>query len=424
MTYLQAIDYLYNSLPMFQKVGAAAYNKDLSRTIAFCTALGNPHKKFKSVHIAGTNGKGTSAHTLSAVLQSAGYKTGLYTSPHLKSFTERIRIDGIEIDKKFVVDFVIENRELLEKIKPSFFETTVAMAFDHFAKHKVDIAIIEVGMGGRLDSTNIITPEVCLITQIGLDHQQFLGESLAEIALEKAGIIKSGVPVVIGDDHGILESAFIEKASNMNAPITFATAIKIEFQNNRKVKLLSGSLINTELQLSILSTYYLKNIPGIIGVIEELIKAGWQINDAAVQQGFASVQQLTGLKGRWQILSDSPLTICDVCHNTDGIRAIVDQIIKTAHNRLHFVYGTVNDKKIDDILTLLPKSAHYYFTQAKIPRALDASELAEKASNFGLKGESYPDVNQAIASAKSNANNNDMIFIGGSTFIVAEITEL
>ncbi|MDA1121387.1 MAG: bifunctional folylpolyglutamate synthase/dihydrofolate synthase [Bacteroidetes bacterium] len=411
---------------MFQRIGAAAFNKNLEKTRQLCAALNHPEASFKSVHIAGTNGKGSSAHSIAAILQCAGYKTGLYTSPHLKLFTERIRIDGIEINEESVVNFVNRNGPLLEQLKPSFFETTVAMAFDYFAKEQVDIAVIEVGMGGRLDSTNVITPEVCLITQIGFDHQQYLGETLEEISKEKAGIIKKGVPVVLGELNEKLLPIFRQKAAEENCELIRTSDYQIKKKQTELIKIDVRAPHKTysDLSIDIRGEYYLQNIPGIIETIYQLKSKGFRINENAIRDGLANVVTLTGLKGRWQVINNSPLIICDVGHNEAGLQSIVDQILKTKHKRLHFVLGTVNDKKLDPILDILPKSATYYFTQAKIPRALDASELSRRAFSFGLNGEVIPDVNEAIQRAMVKALENDLIFIGGSSFVVAEIDGL
>ena len=429
MTYQQALDYLFGSLPMFQRIGDKAFKNDLDNTLALCSALGKPQTKFKSIHIAGTNGKGTSAHTLAGILQSAGYKTGLYTSPHLRSFTERMRINGKKISEQNVVDFVVKHQNLLNEIKPSFFETTVAMAFDHFSREKVDIAVIEVGMGGRFDSTNVISPEVSLITQIGFDHQQFLGTNLEEIAFEKAGIIKPEVPVVIGAHQPDLLAVFKKRAYSSRSPITTADSYQV-IQKSRldhytEVDLLeNGQLSIDNLKISLQGDYFLQNIPGILETIRQLRIQGYTIDDDALRNGFSNIQELTGLKGRWQILNDKPLTICDIGHNTDGIKAILEQIRNIAHKKLHFIFGTVKDKKIDEVLSLLPKDATYYFCHADIPRALHAEVLHDIATTYGLHGKAIKNVNEAISQAKQSAQLDDLIFIGGSTFIVAEISTL
>ncbi len=430
MNFSEVVAYLYSQLPMFQRIGASAFKKDLSNTIALCEYLGNPHRKFKSIHVAGTNGKGSTSHSIAAVMQVAGYKTGLYTSPHLKSFTERIRVNGTEIPEDKVIEFVEKHKPFIEELKPSFFELTVAMAFDHFAQEQVDIAVIEVGMGGRLDSTNVIDPILSIITNIGFDHKEFLGNTLPEIAFEKAGIIKPNRPVVISQTQSETKDVFLKKALEGNAPIQFADVIyKIDKVSDQSAPGLysvhnlesnSKEVIPFQLQ----GDYQRFNLPGILLAIDELKKLGFPINKEAIHLGLANVASLTGLRGRWQTLSHSPLTICDTGHNEDGIRMVVDQLQSLPKNRLHFVIGMVRDKDIDGVLNLLPKDAIYYFTQAQIPRALEAQELREKASNFQLFGEAYQEINAAIQAAKSNAANDDVIFIGGSTFVVAEIDEL
>jgi dihydrofolate synthase / folylpolyglutamate synthase len=430
MNFSEVVAYLYSQLPMFQRIGASAFKKDLSNTIVLCEYLGNPHRKFKSIHVAGTNGKGSTSHSIAAVLQVEGYKTGLYTSPHLKSFTERIRVNGTEIPEQKVIEFVEQHKPFIEELKPSFFELTVAMAFDHFAQEQVDVAVIEVGMGGRLDSTNVIDPILSIITNIGFDHKEFLGNTLPEIAFEKAGIIKPNRPVVISQTQSETKDVFLKKALEGNAPIQFAdVTYKIDKVSDQSAPGLysvhnlesnSKEVIPFQLQ----GDYQRFNLPGILLAIDELKKLGFPINKEAIHLGLANVASLTGLRGRWQTLSHSPLTICDTGHNEDGIRMVVDQLQSLPKNRLHFVIGMVRDKDIDGVLNLLPKDAIYYFTQAQIPRALEAQELREKASNFQLFGEAYQEINAAIQAAKSNAANDDVIFIGGSTFVVAEIDEL
>jgi folylpolyglutamate synthase/dihydrofolate synthase len=434
MTYQEALDFLYGALPMFQRVGAAAFKKDLSNTIALCNHLGNPEKKFKSVHVAGTNGKGSSSHSLAAVFQAAGYKTGLYTSPHLKSFTERIRINGIEIPEEEVVRFVEANREFLLELKPSFFEMTVGMAFWYFAEEAVDIAIIEVGMGGRLDSTNVIEPELSLITNIGWDHMQYLGDTLPKIAAEKAGIIKAETPVVISQTQEECEPVFRQLAIERSAPLVFADDYwKVKKTNKGQAKsdiLLSASyevvhdLKKTELEFGLLGDYQVFNLPGILESIEQLRKMGWKLSDESVHQGLLKVSQLTGLKGRWQILGKNPWVITDTGHNEPGIKAILEQLKTYQFDQLWLVLGMVSDKDISKVLSLMPKNAHYIFCEASIPRAMPAKELAEKAAMQGLKGETIPSIPEAVRFARKKAKANDLIFIGGSTFVVAEIEEL
>ncbi|MBI1767976.1 MAG: bifunctional folylpolyglutamate synthase/dihydrofolate synthase [Bacteroidetes bacterium] len=428
-SYQEVIDYLYSSLPVFQRVGASAYKGDLSNTLALCEALGNPHQKFKSIHVAGTNGKGSSSHMLAAVLQSAGYKTGLYTSPHLKEFTERIKINGEEVSKEFVVDFVNRMKSVLERVQPSFFEATVAMAFDYFVQQKVEIAVVEVGLGGRLDSTNVITPEVSLITNISWDHMDLLGDTLQKIASEKAGIIKPNVPVVISERQKEVEDVFVKKSLETKSPITFALdEYKIKALGNGHFRLLNSPFgtigEEAEYQLELRGDYQEKNLAGVLAVIGVLKKKGLSISQKNISTGLQKTIQLTGLKGRWQKLNDKPLIICDTGHNEAGIKEVLDQITHREFKKLHIVWGTVKDKEVSKVLSLLPQSANYYFCQAKIPRAMLANELKEKANVFGLTGEVIEDVNEALATAKKNASIDDMIFIGGSTFVVAEIDNL
>jgi len=429
MDYQGSLDFLFNALPMFQNIGAQAYKADLKNTIQLCEHLGNPQLLFKSIHIGGTNGKGSSSHAIASVLQQAGYKTGLYTSPHLKSFTERIKINGIEIPELDVVHFVNTHKDYLAKSGLSFFEMTVGMAFWYFAKEKVDIAIVEVGMGGRLDSTNIISPEVALITNIGYDHQQFLGNTLEKIAGEKAGIIKKNIPTVISQAQEETQQVFYHVAKNHNSDIYFASqSIKVKKLDNSKpnqnvfeVKMGGKSF---ELILDLNGDYQEKNLTGILKVLEILREKGWLITDEIIATGLSQVCLTTGFKGRWQIIESKPFMVCDTAHNEDGINWVLNQIQKQKFNNLFMIFGVVKDKDISKILSLLPKNAYYYFTEAKIPRALSAEELHNLSSSYGLIGEIEKDVNQAIKKAKQKATANDMIFIGGSTFVVAEINNL
>ncbi len=430
MTYQECLDYLYQQLPMFHRIGNAAFKKSLANIISLCDAMGNPEHRFKAVHVAGTNGKGSSSHMLAAVLQQSGYKTGLYTSPHLKSFTERIRINGAEIPQAHIVQFVEEYKPLFEKIKPSFFEMTVALAFDYFANEQVDIAVVEVGLGGRLDSTNIIQPEVSLITNISFDHQALLGDTLEAIAAEKAGIIKLNTPTVISSKQASVAHVFEAKAAAEKAPLYFATdyvqveAVEqdLEKQVFRAVK--AGQEYLPNLALDLTGTYQQFNLPGVLQTISVLQDKGYQIPDEAIRKGLASTKTLTGLKGRWQILNSKPLTICDTGHNIDGIKQILQQLQAYKAKQVHFVFGAVNDKDIYSILQVLPKFYTYYFCQAQIPRALPVEELHERATAEGLKGHAFKSVSEAILAAKENAAPEDVIFIGGSTFVVAEIDEL
>ena len=428
MNYQETLDYLFNALPMFQRVGASAFKKDLNNTLALCSHLGNPEKKFKSIHVAGTNGKGSTSHTLAAILQSAGYKTGLYTSPHLKSFTERVRINGQEITEQAVVDFVEVNKSFLEELKPSFFEMTVALAFWYFAKEEVDIAIIEVGMGGRLDSTNVITPELSVITNIGWDHMQFLGDTLPLIAGEKAGIIKPDVPVIISQTQEETTSVFLKKAIENHAQITFADQKiqlkKLTSDNGLAKYAVSENGKTYTLEYGLQGDYQLYNLPGILEAVDQLRRMSWTISENALRKGLKEVAQLTGLKGRWQILVEKPTVIADTGHNEPGIRAILSQLKSYSFDQLWMVLGMVQDKDISKILALLPKDAQYVFCQADLPRAMPAELLAEKAAEYGLKGEVISEVNQALQFARKNAGADDLIFVGGSTFVVAEIEDL
>lgn len=426
MNYTQTLDYLYSKLPMFTRIGAVAFKKDLHNTIIMCDALGDPQNKFKTIHIGGTNGKGSTSHMVAAIFQQAGYKTGLYTSPHLKDFRERIRINGKMISENFVTNFVANQKKLIEDIQPSFFEVTVAMAFSYFAAEQVDIAIIEVGLGGRLDSTNIIKPELSIITNISLDHTNILGNTLMEIAREKAGIIKSGIPVVIGETDEETSNVFIQKAKGTNSQITFADQ---EYQvsaieKNRELLTLSISNPNItypDLHLDLTGNYQLKNAVTVIAAVEILKTKGYQINNEAIHAALKSVKPLTGLQGRWQTLNQDPLIICDTGHNIAGIKEVIQNINQTPHQQLHMVIGMVKDKDISGVLKLLPKEAHYYFCQPELERALPAKQLAEQAKEQGLKGFAFHTVSLALAAAKLKANNNDLIFVGGSTFVVAEV---
>ncbi|MFD2201277.1 bifunctional folylpolyglutamate synthase/dihydrofolate synthase [Shivajiella indica] len=429
MTYQETLDYLFNALPMFQRIGAAAFKKDLGNTYAFCAHLDNPQDKIKTVHVAGTNGKGSTSHAICSVLMEAGYKVGLYTSPHLKSFTERIKINGKDIPEQDVVDFVEKNLGFMEDLRPSFFEMTVAMAFWFFAKEEVDIAVIEVGMGGRLDSTNVIVPEVSVITNIGFDHVQFLGDTLPKIAGEKAGIIKPHVPVVISTKQEETTAVFLDKAEKSQSPISFAEEnypvknIGKSETGKNLYKIQNGSKI-LFYELDLLGNYQAKNLPGILNAIQVLKEKGWQISEENIAKGLSKVQKNTGLKGRWQILGESPWVVCDTGHNEDGIKYILEQIREYPFNQLYMVIGMVNDKDVTKILSMLPNKAYYIFCQANIPRAMDAFDLEKRAKEFELEGEVIQDVNEALETAKKKADKEDFIFVGGSTFVVAEINEL
>lgn len=423
--YKQTLTYLYQNLPMYQRLGAVAYKPDLTNTLALCEVLGNPQHAFKSVHVAGTNGKGSTSHMLASVLQSAGYKTGLYTSPHLKDFTERIRINGDNIDREFVIDFVNRIKPHIDRIQPSFFEITVAMAFDYFAAQQIDVAVVEVGLGGRLDSTNVITPVVSVITNISFDHKDILGDTLEKIASEKAGIIKQQVPVVVSQRQPEVEQVFSRKAQYENAPIYFAAdEFDVRLSDNKFDVTRNNLQYINKLNLPLKGAYQTKNLPGVLKTLELLKDSGFVITHDQVITGLEKTVVQTRLKGRWQHLGDRPLTICDTGHNPDGVRELVSQIRQQKFKKLLIVWGMVKDKDPVDILNLLPREASYYFCRASIPRALDAQVLKEAAERVGLIGEAVPDVNQAIAKARAMASADDFIFIGGSTFVVAEIENL
>jgi dihydrofolate synthase/folylpolyglutamate synthase len=436
MTYQQTIDYLYAQLPVFTRVGASAYKANLDNTIELCNRLDNPQHKFKSVHIAGTNGKGSTSHMLAAVLQVAGYKTGLYTSPHLKDFRERIRINGEMISEQSVVDFVADHKQDFEEIQPSFFEMTVGLAFDIFANEKIDIAVIETGLGGRLDSTNIIIPLLSVITNIGWDHMNILGDTLQLIAAEKAGIIKPNIPVIIGEKQDEVADIFIRKADKENAAISFASGLfKVEVKGERqKVKGYDDLLdvevthlksqisnLKSNFQLDLTGSYQLKNVKTVLSVVNELRRQGYTITDDHIKTALRQVKTLTGLHGRWETLSTNPLTICDTGHNPEGIQEVLKNIAGVKFDRLHFVIGMVNDKDSSKVLSMLPKDAIYYFCKPDIPRGLEAESLKEKAEIFGLKGGVYDSVRSALLSAQTAATQTDLVFVGGSTFVVAEV---
>lgn len=418
---------MYAQLPMFTRIGAAALKPDLTNTLALCEALGNPHKKFRTVHIAGTNGKGSTSHMLASILQAAGYKTGLHTSPHLKDFRERTRVNGQMMPEDFVIRFVEENKTLFETIKPSFFEMTVAMCFDYFAKQLVDIAIIETGLGGRLDSTNIILPQLSVITNIGWDHTDLLGDTLAKIAFEKAGIIKPNTPVVIGESDAETAPVFINKAKDENAPIVFADAqLQLQnFDNRGDVAVFdvwqNNQVLFSGVECDLTGIYQKKNIVTVLAAVLQLQEQGWTITEANMRQGLQSVKNSTGLMGRWQKLSDNPLTYADTGHNLNGIQEVLKQISLTPHNQLHIVWGMVKDKDITKVLGLLPQTAHYYFCNAQLPRALPAAEMQQQATAFGLQGNHYPTVVEALKAAQTTAQQGDLVFVGGSTFVVAEV---
>lgn len=409
MDYQETLKYLYEQVPMFQRVGGAAYKEGLDNTLTLDAHFGHPHHSFRTIHVAGTNGKGSVSHTLAAVLQSAGYKTGLYTSPHLVDFRERIRINGTPISKDYVVSFVEHERSFFEPLCPSFFELATAMAFKYFADEQVDVAVIEVGLGGRLDCTNIITPDMSIITNISFDHVQFLGNTLAKIAVEKAGIIKKGIPVVIGETTPETKPVFMAKATEVGAPIYFAE------ENNRE------DYPGVEYELK--GIYQEKNKRTLFTALPLLKEAGYHFDEENVREGFAHVVELTGLMGRWQKLHDHPTLVCDTGHNVGGITYVVEQLRQQSCNQLRIVIGMVNDKDISGVLALLPKEAIYYFTQASVNRALPAKQLLHLATEAGLKGKAYASVKNAVKAAMKESLPEDFIFVGGSNFIVADLLE-
>jgi dihydrofolate synthase/folylpolyglutamate synthase len=428
MDYAQTLEYLFEKLPMYSRIGAAAYRKDLTNTIQLSDALGNPERKLKTVHIAGTNGKGSTSHMLAAIFQEAGYKTGLYTSPHLKDFRERIRINGEMIPEQAVVNFVQKIRPISEQMDPSFFEITVVMALDYFVQEKVDIAIIEVGLGGRLDSTNIITPDLSIITNISYDHMNLLGDTLPAIAFEKAGIIKKGVPVVVGETHPETASIFRQRASEEEAPITFADKQRYvsdwQYKRHTLVAEIATSPVADDKEyytLDLAGVYQTKNLVTVLAAIHALRHIGWNLPSAKIEKALKNVKRLTGLHGRWELVHEHPDTILDVAHNEDGVRQLVRQIELTDHENLHIVLGMVKDKAIGKVLELLPPQATYYFTKANIPRALPETELAQQAFAAGLKGHTYPSVAEALEAARSHARAQDLIVVCGSVFVVAEV---
>ncbi|WP_294610035.1 folylpolyglutamate synthase/dihydrofolate synthase family protein [uncultured Bacteroides sp.] len=407
MDYQNTLLYLYNSVPMFQQVGSSAYKEGLENTLTLDKHFGHPHRNFHSIHVGGTNGKGSCSHTLAAILQEAGYRVGLYTSPHLVDFRERIRVNGQPIPEDYVVRFVEEERDFFEPLHPSFFELTTAMAFRYFSDEHVDVAVIEVGLGGRLDCTNIIQPDLCIITNISFDHTQFLGDTLEKIAGEKAGIIKSKTPVVIGETTPETKPVFTKKALETGAPIFFAE----ENETNDY----SG------LECELKGLYQVKNTRTLLTAIPQLQKIGYKLNEQSVRSGFAHVCKLTGLMGRWQKLQDTPTLICDTGHNVGGITYITEQLKEQSYRKLHMIIGMVNDKDIRGVLALLPKDAEYYFTKASVKRALPEKELAQLASEAGLQGDCYPDVPSAVHAAQEKSLPEDFIFVGGSSFIVADL---
>ena len=426
MTYQETIDYLFNSTPLFQNVGKDAYKEGLENTHLLDEHFGHPHRQFKTIHVAGTNGKGSCSHTLAAILQSAGYKVGLYTSPHLVDFRERIRINGTPVSEAYVINFVESHRAFFEPLHPSFFELTTAMAFNYFAEQQVDVAVIEVGLGGRLDCTNIIRPDLCVITNISFDHVQFLGDTLAKIASEKAGIIKEGIPVVIGETTPETKPVFAEKAIQVNAPIHFAEEEQflLESSINEQGKRIYQTKEYADLEGELGGLCQIKNTNTLLSAIRILQDIGYNINDTHVREGFAHVCSLTGLMGRWQKILETPVAYCDTGHNKAGIQYIVEQLSRQTYRQLHIVMGMVNDKDISGVLAMLPKDAIYYFTKASVSRALNENEVKRLAGEAGLEGNTYPSVKDAFEAAQASAHPDDFIFVGGSTFIVADLLSI
>ena len=439
MTYQQTLDYLFNSLPMYHRIGQAAYKADITNTVQLMEHLGNPERKFRSIHVAGTNGKGSVSHMLASVLMQAGYKVGLYTSPHLVDFRERIRINGQMIPQQRVTDFVERHRDYMQTLQLSFFEMTVGLAFDYFATEQVDVAVVEVGMGGRLDSTNVITPDLCVITNIGFDHTQFLGDTLPKIAAEKTGIIKPHIPVVIGESHPETRPVFEQRAAEQQAPIYFADDIysvlaipehasssdALTFPTlNFKINIHSSqiSLLSTQFCCPLTGSYQLKNLVTLIRALDLLTTVGYTLTEQHVRDGIARVIEDTGLHGRWEKIDDRPLTICETAHNADGVAAMLQKLSEIPYRHLHIVYGCVNDKDFRSILRMLPhERTTYYYTQPSVPRALPVGQLAEAATEIGMPGEAFPHVGEAIAAARRAADpSHDLVLITGSIFLVAD----
>jgi dihydrofolate synthase/folylpolyglutamate synthase len=427
MNYAETISYLYERLPMFSRIGAQAYKKDLHNTLELCESIGNPHHRFRSIHIAGTNGKGSVSHMLASVLMACGYKTGLYTSPHLRDFRERIRINGQMVTEDFVTRFTGRMMPEIDRLEPSFFEITVAMAFEYFAEEQVDVAVIETGLGGRLDSTNVITPELSVITNIGWDHMNILGDTLPKIAFEKAGIIKARVPVVIGEYDPQTAPVFTEKAQLEQAPIIFAEAEwKSAGYRHEKGKLIvdayrTGSDDRHSYGLDLSGIYQVKNLLTVLEAVEQLRAAGWQLPSAKVVEGLSEAGRSTGLRGRWELIRSKPRLIVDVAHNPPGMELLREQIGVTPHRQLHIVLGMVKDKDVDAVLALLPEGATYYFTRATIPRAMPEDELLERAMSFGHNGHAYPNIDEALKAALGRADEEDLILVCGSVFLAGEL---
>ncbi|RYY54770.1 MAG: bifunctional folylpolyglutamate synthase/dihydrofolate synthase [Chitinophagaceae bacterium] len=428
MNYTETTEYLFSRLPMYSRVGAAAYKADLGNIREICEAIGNPHTTYKTIHLAGTNGKGSCSHMLAAILQVAGYRVGLHTSPHLHDFRERIRVNGEMVSEEFVVRFTETIKPQIDRLDPSFFEISVAMAFEYFREQEVDVAIIETGLGGRLDSTNIITPVLSVITNIGWDHMNLLGNTLEKIAGEKAGIIKAGVPVVIGETLTETRQVFEKQAAALSSPVIFASE-RYEVMEwtwkGRHMDVQVATKNKTDhlhIETDLPGIYQLKNLVTVLASVDQLRRDGWIITDGHLRQALQQVKKLTGLRGRWDIIGQDPLLVLDVAHNSQGLEQVLAQVEVTDHEQLHIVTGMVNDKEIGRLLAMLPLSAEYYFTQAQIPRAKPAAELRAEGNAAGLKGEAYANVNDAIHAAKEKAADRDMILVCGSIFVVAEVS--
>ncbi|MCC6290297.1 MAG: bifunctional folylpolyglutamate synthase/dihydrofolate synthase [Chitinophagaceae bacterium] len=427
MTYKETIEYLYAALPMFSRIGDAAIKKDITNTVLLCERLGNPHQQFKTVHIAGTNGKGSVSHMLASIFQNAGYRTGLYTSPHLKDFRERIKVNGEMVSEDFVVQFTEKIKPLIQEIQPSFFEITVAMAFQYFAEKQVDVAVIETGLGGRLDSTNVVTPEVSVITNIGMDHMHLLGNTLTAIAFEKAGIIKQDVPVVIGETNAETSAVFTAISHEKNAPIIFADQLRYTEDHTYEDHRLHITVVSksgnkkTGFSLDLTGLYQAKNLVTVLATVDILKHKNWQISNENIHAGLNDVKKYTGLHGRWEQVHYKPDIFIDVAHNEDGIKQLVAQTEWMNFHALHIVIGMAKDKDIEKVLTLLPKEADYYFTKAQILRALPEDLLAAKALQYDLHGHHYPDVNAAVKAAIQKAHKDDLIVVCGSVFVVGEL---
>lgn len=436
MNYQDAIHFLFNSLPMYQRQGKAAYKENLDNTLRLDEYFRHPHRSFATIHVAGTNGKGSVSHMLASVLQQAGLKTGLYTSPHLLDFRERIRVDGTPIPEREVSQFVSTHQTIIKELTPSFFEMTVAMAFEHFKRQKVDVAVIETGMGGRLDSTNIISPALAIITNISLDHTEFLGSDPASIAREKGGIIKEGVPLVIGRSEEPAEGILLSMAKSLHSRAVTASrryeslfhTLDVEGSMHLRLRRINQDSSDTQPILTFVCDltghYQIENIITALSAAEELQLMGWQISPSDLSEGLAHVTRNTGILGRWQTLGHNPRSICDTAHNSDGIDAVMKQIGQIPRKKLHMVWGMVSDKDLESILPLLPDDAIYYFTPSSVPRSMDAKHLCQRAGDFGLKGRAWPGVKEAYMAARLAAGPDDMIFTGGSTFVVADLLEM